>query len=71
MINAVKKWSLIDYIYLWVGVCFCVPTFMLVNTLWLNGFNLFESLIIVFIGNLLMGVIASIMLCSIKEFING
>lgn len=29
-----KKWSMVNYIFLWIGVCFSIPTFMVTETLW-------------------------------------
>lgn len=52
-----KKWSMVNYIFLWIGVCFSIPTFMVTETLWNYGLSVIQILVITSLASLLMGIL--------------
>ena len=68
MVNNSRKWSIVNYILLWIGVCFSIPTFMVTETLWNYGLNAIEIIIITILASLLMGsIIAILSLITYKQ----
>src|SRR5260370_35413327 len=49
-----RKWGLGSFAALWISMSACIPTYMLASSLIGGGMNLWESILPVFLGNLIV-----------------
>jgi len=56
-----KSWNTFDFIALWIGACFCIPSFLLIGALKSAGFSDLNVMLIVFIGCLLIGFLCALL----------
>ena len=48
-----RTWSAWHYVALWVGMCVCIPAYMIASSLIQGGMNLWQALLTVFLGNVI------------------
>jgi len=56
-----NRWTTFDFIALWIGACFCIPSFLLVGLLKSSGFSNLNVMLIVLIGCMLIGFLCAIL----------
>ncbi len=49
-----RTWSMVNYVALWVGMCVCIPAYMIASSLIDGGMNLTQAVLTVFLGNLIV-----------------
>jgi NCS1 family nucleobase:cation symporter-1 len=49
-----RKWGTFDIAALWIGMCVCIPTYMLASSLIAGGMNWYQAVITIFLGNLIV-----------------
>ena len=49
--KARRTWKAIHYMALWVGMCICIPSYMIASSLIQGGMNVIEAVLTVFLGN--------------------
>lgn len=49
-----RTWSALNYMALWVGMCICIPSYMIASSLIEGGMNVKQALLTVFLGNLIV-----------------
>lgn len=49
-----RTWSTFNYVALWVGMCICIPSYMIASSLIEGGMNVPQALFTVFLGNFIV-----------------
>ncbi len=49
-----RTWSIINYLALWVGMCVCIPTYMIAASLIQGGMSISQAVLTVFLGNVIV-----------------
>ncbi len=49
-----RTWSTVNYLALWVGMCVCIPTYMIASSLIQGGMNVLQAVMTVFLGNVIV-----------------
>lgn len=49
-----RTWSMFNYLALWVGMCVCIPSYMIASSLINGGMNAMQALMTVFLGNIIV-----------------
>ena len=49
-----RTWTAMHYAALWVGMCICIPSYMIASSLIQGGMNVTQALLTVFLGNLIV-----------------
>lgn len=49
-----RTWTALHYGALWVGMCICIPSYMIASSLIEGGMNVVQALLTVFLGNLIV-----------------
>src|SRR5882672_3256668 len=49
-----RKWGLLSFAALWISMSACIPTYMLASSLIGGGMNWWESVLTIFLGNLIV-----------------
>ena len=60
--RAQRTWTRWHLAALWVGMCVCVPTYMMAASLVANGMNWWQAMLAILLGNLI--VLAPMVLCG-------
>jgi len=49
-----RKWGVWDIASLWIGMCVCIPTYMLASSLISGGMNWWQAILTIFLGNVIV-----------------
>ena len=49
-----RSWSVLNFMALWIGMCICIPSYMIASSLIEGGMNVTQALITVFLGNVIV-----------------
>jgi NCS1 family nucleobase:cation symporter-1 len=49
-----RTWSVMNFMALWIGMCICIPSYMIASSLIEGGMNVPQALLTVFLGNLIV-----------------
>jgi len=49
-----RTWSALNFTALWIGMCICIPSYMIASSLVEGGMNVMQALLTVFLGNLIV-----------------
>jgi nucleobase:cation symporter-1, NCS1 family len=49
-----RTWNVINFMALWIGMCICIPSYMIASSLIEGGMNVTQALLTVFLGNVIV-----------------
>lgn len=49
-----RTWTTVNYLALWVGMCVCIPTYMIASSLIQGGMSVWQAVFTVFLGNVIV-----------------
>ena len=49
-----RTWSVLHFMSLWIGMCICIPSYMIASSLIEGGMNVPQALLTVFLGNVIV-----------------
>ncbi|MBY0405038.1 MAG: NCS1 family nucleobase:cation symporter-1, partial [Cyanobacteria bacterium] len=49
-----RTWGVLNYVSLWVGMCVCIPSYMISSSLIQGGMSVPQALLTVFLGNIIV-----------------
>jgi NCS1 family nucleobase:cation symporter-1 len=49
-----RTWSVLNFTALWIGMCICIPSYMIASSLVEGGMNVMQALLTVFLGNVIV-----------------
>jgi NCS1 family nucleobase:cation symporter-1 len=49
-----RTWSVLNFMALWIGMCICIPSYMIASSLIEGGMNVTQALFTVFLGNVIV-----------------
>lgn len=49
-----RTWSVMNFMALWIGMCICIPSYMIASSLIEGGMNVTQALLTVFLGNVIV-----------------
>jgi nucleobase:cation symporter-1, NCS1 family len=49
-----RTWSMWNYLALWVGMCICIPSYMIASSLIQGGMSVTQAVLTVFLGNVIV-----------------
>jgi nucleobase:cation symporter-1, NCS1 family len=49
-----RTWSVLNFTALWIGMCICIPSYMIASSLIEGGMNVAQALLTVFLGNVIV-----------------
>lgn len=49
-----RTWTVLNFMALWIGMCICIPSYMIASSLIEGGMNVVQALLTVFLGNVIV-----------------
>lgn len=49
-----RTWSMVNFLALWVGMCVCIPSYMIASSLIDGGMSVLQAVLTVFLGNVIV-----------------